>query len=245
MSIRPSTLETCRSLGELAPAAREAIAQSGREVEFRLGERLIPLGQPPERLLILTQGLVKLVGISMNGHERILNMHRPPDMVGCSVLMESPQNEHEVTAMTRVRALAISRRELIQISRTHPSVILALAREVSRQLLAMTERLMTVTSAEVPVRLSQLLLELADGNGGDREAFVPLTYPLTHESMAQIIGASRPHTSSVLRELENRGAVQRGSRSKLLVRPSGLANIVGQGRLETPVRRNGSLQLSA
>ena len=166
MTVSTRILDNYRSLGELTPAARDAIGQSGREVEFRLGERLIPLGQPPERLLILTQGLAKLVGISMNGHERILNMHRPPDMVGCSVLMECPQNEHEVTAMTRVRALSISRRDLLHVSRTHPSVILALAREVSRQLLAMTERLMTVTSSEVPVRLSQLLLELADGNGG-------------------------------------------------------------------------------
>lgn len=229
MTVTPESLSGCRSLNDLSPAARDALAESAREVEFQPGQRLIPLGQPPQRLLILTAGLAKLVGISLSGHERILCIHRPSDMVGPSVLMDNVENEHEVVAMSHVKALAISRRDLLIIGRSQPSLIMALAREVSRQLVAMTERVMTATSAEVPVRLSQLLLEFADGNGDDIEAFVPLAHPLTHESMAQIIGASRPHTSTVLRDLEGRGAVQRRSGRGLLVRPSRLKNIVEYG----------------
>ena len=229
MTVTPESLSGCRSLNDLSPAARDALAESAREVEFQPGQRLIPLGQPPQRLLILTAGLAKLVGISLSGHERILCIHRPSDMVGPSVLMDNVENEHEVVAMSHVKALAISRRDLLIIGRSQPSLIMALAREVSRQLVAMTERVMTATSAEVPVRLSQLLLEFADGNGDDIEAFVPLAHPLTHESMAQIIGASRPHTSTVLRDLEGRGAVQRRSGRGLLVRPSRLKDIVECG----------------
>ncbi|HET6639127.1 MAG TPA: Crp/Fnr family transcriptional regulator [Gemmatimonadota bacterium] len=228
MAVSPQMLSDCRTLSDLSPATLEAISEYARQAEFRQGERLIPLGQPPQRLLILTEGLAKLVGVSISGHERILSIYRPHDMVGPGVLMDSLENEHEVTAMSRVKAVAISRRDLLIIGRTHPSLIMALAKEVSRQLVAMTERVMTATSAEVPVRLSQLLLEFADGNGAD-EVFVPLAHPLTHESMAQIIGASRPHTSTVLRDLEGFGAVQRRSGRGLLVRPSRLRQIVGDG----------------
>jgi CRP-like cAMP-binding protein len=155
-------------------------------------------------------------------------------MVGAAVLMDNVDHEHEVVAMTGVRALSISRRDLLVISRTHPSLIMALAREVSRQLVRMTERVMTATSAEVPIRLSHLLLEFADGSASDLEAFVPLAHPLTHESMAQIIGASRPHTSTVLRDLEGHGAVRRRSSRGLLVRPSRLKDIVECGDYEKP-----------
>lgn len=244
MTITPERLSACRSLSDLTPAARDAMAEYAREVEFQPGERLIPLGQPPQRLLIVAEGLAKLVGVSLSGHERILCIYRPSDMVGPSVLMDNVENEHEVVAMSRVRALAISRRDLLIVGRTQSSLIMALAREVSRQLVAMTERVMTATSAEVPVRLSQLLLEFADGNGADREAFVPLAHPLTHESMAQIIGASRPHTSTVLRDLEGRGAVQRRSGRGLLVRPSRLKDIVEYGDLPLERERD-SLALSA
>ena len=225
-------LSCCRSLAGLTAAAAEAIAERARDVEFRPGERLIPMWQAPERLLIVTDGLAKLVGISISGHERILAVYRPHDMVGPAVLMDNVVHEHEVVAMTRVRALSISRRDLLIIGRAHPSLIMALAQEVSRQLVRMTERVMTATSADVPIRLSHLLLEFAAGSGSDLEPFVPLAHPLTHESMAQIIGASRPHTSTVLRDLEGHGAVQRRSSRGLLVRPSRLKDIVEGGDYE-------------
>ena len=243
MTVSRQKLSDCKSLAELSPQALDAIGEHAREVEFRPGERLIPLGQPPQRLLILVEGLATLVGISISGHERIHNIYRPHDMVGPAVLMDNFENEHEVAAMTRSRALAISRRDLLIVGRSHPSLIMALAREVSRQLMAMTERVMTATSAEVPVRLSQLLLDFADANG-DRSAFVPLAHPLTHESMAQIIGASRPHTSTVLRDLEGYGAVQRRSGRGLLVRPSELERIVQNGDAGSSAA-SASLPLSA
>lgn len=234
MAVVSASLSICRSLDDLTPAACDALSEHAREVEFRRGERLIPMGQPPQRLLILTEGLAKLVGISPSGHERILSIYRPGEMVGPAVLMDSMANEHEVVAMSRVRALSISRRDLLIVSRSHPSVVLSLAREVSRQLVTMTERVMTATSAEVPVRLSHLLLEFAKEDGADPGTLVPLEHRLTHEAMAQIIGASRPHTSTVLRDLESVGAVRRKSGRGLLVRPSRLRTIVENGDLHAP-----------
>lgn len=234
MTVTIDRIEKARPLASLPPAARDALAGTAREIEFQRGERLIPLGQPPQRLLVLGEGLVKLVGISANGHERILYVHRPGDCVGPGVLLDKAEHEYEATAMSSGRALSISRRDLLIVGRSHPSIILALAKEVSRLLAAMTERMMAATSSEVPVRLSQLLLEFAprDGSAG---GLVPLTHPLTHEAMAQIVGASRPHTSTVLRDLEELGAVQRKSGKGLLVRPSRLQEIVEFGELPDTV----------
>ena len=72
-----------------------------------------------------------------------------------------------------------------------------------------------------------LLLELAEDRTGPRREFVPLTHPLTHEQMAQAVGASRPHVSSVLRDLEEAGAVRRGRGRDLRVAPARLAELLG------------------
>lgn len=244
MTVSLASLADCRSLADLTPPARLALGEAARLVEFRPEERLIPWGEHPQRLLILVQGLAKLVGVTVNGHERILSIYRAHDMVGPSVLMHCSENQHDVMAMSHVQALAISRRDLFILCRSHPSLLLALNQEVSRQLAAMTMRVMTVASQEVPVRLSQLLLEFADGNGSRRDAFVPLAYRLTHETMAQMVGASRPHTSTVLRDLESHGAVQRRTSSGLMVRPLRLRQIVENGCFSKPAP-TGSLALSA
>ncbi len=230
MTVRREEIDRCRPLADLPQAAKDALSAEARVVEFRRNERLIPMGEPPHRLLILTEGLVKLVGISANAHERILFLYRPGDIVGPTVLLDNFRNEYEATAMSAVQALSITRRHLLIIGRTHPQVILCLAREVSRLLSGMTRRMMSATSAEVPVRLSQLLIEFA-GPHGRADDLVPLDYPLTHEEMAQIVGASRPHTSTVLRDLEELGAVQRRSARGLLVRPDRLERILDHGEL--------------
>lgn len=212
----------------MSTAAIEAIAGQAREVAFRPRDRLLPLGQAPARLLIVTAGLAKLVGVSLHGHERILSIYRTHDMVGPTVLMDGIATEHEVEAMTHVSALSISRRDLLIVGRSHPSLILALAREVSRQIVRMTDRLMAASSTDVPIRLSSFLLEFADADAVDADGFVPLIHRVTHESMAQVIGASRPHTSTVLRDLEEHGAVRRRV-GGLLVLPARLRAIVDSG----------------
>jgi CRP-like cAMP-binding protein len=229
MTVSTGVLAGCKPLKSLSDDVVRALSEVAREAQFKKNERLIPLGQPPQRLLILIHGLAKLVGVSANGHERILYVYRPGDLVGPTVLLDNFRHDYEVAAMSPVRALSVSRRDLLMIGRRHPSLIVAVAQEVSRLLVAMTERVMAATSAEVPVRLSQLLLEFAHTNGDGESELVPLSHPLTHEVMAQIVGASRPHTSTVLRDLEGLGAVQRKSRLGLLVSPSRLATIVHNG----------------
>ena len=244
MTVKMAHLDRVRSLASLPEAARAAMANAARELVFEEDERLIPIGQPPQRLLILTDGLVKLVGVSANGHERILAVHRPGDLLGAGVLLDRHEHDYEAAAMNAGRALSISRRDLLIVGRDHPSVIMTLAKEVSRLLAEMTDRMMTATSAAVPVRLSHLLLEFSDpvdvSTTGKDETFVPLSYPLTHEAMAQIVGASRPHTSTVLRDLEGIGAVRRKSRKGLLVRPRRLKEIVDTGDIDELLASEGT-----
>ena len=219
------------ALAELSPPTREALAQVAREVEFRPGERIVPLIKPPQRILFLLEGLVKLVGVSLNGVERIIYVFRPGDITGSRVLLEeSPEAAYEIVAMRRGRAIAISKHDFLRAAEEHPEVLMVVTREFSRRLAGLTSRMLAAMSEEVPVRLGQLLIDFAAPGTADLEEFVPLSYPLTHEAMAQIIGASRPHTSTVLRDLEEMGLVRRRSERGLLVRPALLAQMVHGGR---------------
>lgn len=230
MSVAPELLERCRTLDEVSREGKKALAGVAREARFKPGERLVPLINPPAQFLILLEGLAKLVGVSANGIERILYVFRPGDITGSRVLLEdSSEAPYEIIAMNAVHALAIQKRDLIMVGRDHPGVLLALTQEFSRRLSNMTSRILGAMSAEVPVRLSKLLLDFSEDGDGKHGTFVPLAHPLTHEAMAQIIGASRPHTSTVLRDLEGLGAVKRKSPRGLLVCPDRLDEILNHG----------------
>lgn len=222
--IGPDTLKGCPALAGLSAATRADLAGVAREVEYVPNERLVPLIRPPHQLLFILEGLAKLVGVSVKGVERIVYVFRPGDIIGSRILLEeSAEAAYEIVAMRPVRALAVSRHDFLRVVEDHPELLMAVTREFSRRLTALTDRMLAAMSEDVPVRLGQLLVDFA---AADDDELVPLSYPLTHEAMAQIIGASRPHTSTVLRDLEEMGLVRRRSDRGLLVHPLGLKSMV-------------------
>ena len=225
--IAPELLSGVPVLAELSTSTREDLARVAREVEFRAGERIVPLIKPPQRVLFILDGLVKLVGVSMNGVERIIYVFRPGDITGSRVLLnESPEAAYEIVAMRPVRAIAVNKQDFLRVAEAHPELLMIVTREFSRRLAGLTSRMLAAMSDDVPVRLGQLLIDFAPPGALHIDELVPLSYPLTHEAMAQIIGASRPHTSTVLRDLEEKGLVRRRSDRGLLVRPARLARMV-------------------
>ena len=118
--------------------------------------------------------------------------------------------------------LAIPKHEFIALSKEDPQLI----ESVTRVLLNRVNRLMTgmlaAMSVDASLRLSKLLLDFAAESGPASEGLVALDFSPTHETLAQIIGASRPHTTTLLRQLEMEGAVRRLKPRGLLVHPAKL-----------------------
>lgn len=221
-------LLTCPALQELGPGALDAIAQRAKTLEFRRNERLAGLVNPPKRLIFLLAGLAKLSTATVDGRERIVYVFRPGDIVGSRVLLDrSLESDYEVVAMTRLSAVVLDLADFQAITEEHPEVLIAVTQNLSRRLERLTARLMGVMSEEVSMRLCRLLLDFVEGGQNAPDGFVRLVHPLTHETMAHIVGASRPHTSTVLSDLEKEGIVKR-QRRDLLVNPQRLAETIGQ-----------------
>ncbi len=220
-------LDRIEALASLPAEAKAALAEVGREARYAKGRSIYPLLKAPQELVLLVEGLAKMTGIAVNGVERIIYVYRPGEILGSRILLEeSPEASYEVTAMVPVRAIVVSKQDFLSCGRRPPELLVQVTSEFSRRLDEMARRVLSAMSSEVPVRLSQLLLDFCCAPGADGSGFLPLAHPLTHETMAQIIGASRPHTSTVLRDLEERGAVRRRSRHGLLIHPGRLREIV-------------------
>ena len=224
--VPPDLLQKSPAFRDLRPPTLEALSRLARKAEFRRDERISPLINPPRRIVQIVSGLAKLAGPTVRGHERIVYVFRPGELVGSRVFLdESPESAYEIVAMTRVEGVVLELKDLLAIGREHPDLLVAVTSSFSRRLQYLTDRLMAAMSEEVSVRLCRLLLDFVQDGASDSTDLVPLGHTLTHETMANIVGASRPHTSSVLAELERRDVVQRRRRD-LLVRPSGLLSVI-------------------
>lgn len=234
MAADPSVFR-CSAFDSLSGPALERLASSSREVSFTRGKRIAPLVNPPKRLVVLLSGLAKLTGATVDGHERIVDLFRPGDLIGSRILLEdSAEESYEVIAMSRVEGVSIGLSEFFAAGMEHPEIILAATNAFSRRLSRLTDKLMAAMSQDASFRLCQLLLDFVAVDSLQSAELVHLDHQLTHEAMANIIGASRPHTSSVLGLLENEGVVRRMRRS-VLVSPIKLKQYLQAGEIAEAV----------
>jgi CRP-like cAMP-binding protein len=82
----------------------------------------------------------------------------------------------------------------------NPTVAWALLSELSRRLRRADGKIGGLVLLDVPGRIARLLLDFAQEAGSDT-----IDKPLTHQTIAQMIGASRETVSRAMREFQDAG----------------------------------------
>jgi CRP-like cAMP-binding protein len=232
-------IDRCPAFRDLTLEARRALARCCGTVEFVAEDRIVSVTESLRRILIVVEGRAKLVGLAEGGVERILHVYHPGEVIGSRILLpDGAESPFEVVAMGRVLAAAFPKREFMAVAREHPAVFSSVTSLVLERLDRLARGMLAAMSTDATMRLAKLLLDFAVDHEAPPGTFVSLKYPLTHETMAQMIGASRPHTTTLLRDLQERGLVRRLRPRGLLVAPSGLAGLLGDVAAE-PTRRTG------
>lgn len=148
-------------------------------------------------VFVVIEGAVRLSINSSDGRRLSLRMARKDDILGLAPVLSGTQ--HEVTAETRypTTIACITRSELLGFLSRHPEVYQIVLEEMGRQLNAVCDQLRTVgLSASVSEKLARLLLEWSDTEQALECGFV--RFSLTHEEIAEFVGASRETVTRIL-----------------------------------------------
>jgi CRP/FNR family cyclic AMP-dependent transcriptional regulator len=153
-------------------------------------------GEPGEALYIVLTGRVKIVYAAEDGREVILGTREKGDFFGETALLDENPNPAHVIAMQDSELLILRRDEFRRCLTDMPAMSLGLLRHLSRRLRHADDQIRGLVLLDVRGRVARLLVEMADRNDGKN---VPKG--MTHNIMAQMVGASRETVSRTLREL--------------------------------------------
>ena len=174
-----------------------------------LRERVYPKGSvilfeddPGDALYIVGSGQVKVVLIGEDGREVILSVLGEGSFFGELALLDDEPRSAHVIAMEDSSVLALRREDFQARLRSSPEVAIALLRELSSRLRRADEKIGGLVLLDVNGRVAELLLRLADEEGGER-----ITRKLTHHTVAQMIGSSRETVSRTMRDFVERGLI--------------------------------------
>jgi CRP/FNR family cyclic AMP-dependent transcriptional regulator len=180
----------------------QRFADLTRERSYPKGSVILFQDDPGDSLFVLRAGRVKVVLIGEDGREVILGVLEPGAHFGELALIDDQPRSAHVIAMEDAQLLILRREDFRRRVESNPSVAWALLTELSRRLRRADVKIGGLVLLDVPGRIARLLLDLADEAGSST-----IEKPLTHQTIAQMIGASRETVSRAMKEFQDAGLI--------------------------------------
>jgi CRP/FNR family cyclic AMP-dependent transcriptional regulator len=195
-------LATVPLFRSLAPAEVNAFSLMAREKSYPKGSVILFEDDPGDSLFVVRAGRVKVVLVAEDGREVILGILGVGEHFGeLSLIDDQPRSAH-VVAMEESTLLVLRREDFRRRVEQNPAVAWALLLELSRRLRRADDKIGSLVLLDVPGRIARMILDAATEGGSEL-----IDKPLTHQTIAHVIGASRETVSRAMREFVEAGWV--------------------------------------
>ncbi len=183
--------------GELAPADLEVIASCAATRTYPKNAVIVTEGDDARCFYLIREGRVKIYVSDEQGREVTLNTQGPGEYFGeLSLIDESPRSASIMT-LEPTKVQAVSYADFQRCLETHPALAAKLVRGLARRVRDLTELVKNLALNDVYGRISRTLAKLAS----ERDGQLVIERPITHQELANMVGASREMVSRIMREL--------------------------------------------
>ena len=169
-----------------------------REKFYPRGSVILFENDPGDSLFVVREGRVKVVLIGEDGREVILGVLGVGDHFGELALIDDRPRSAHVIAMEDSNLLVLRRDDFRRRVESSPTVAWSLLTELSRRLRRADDKIGGLVLLDVPGRIARLLLDLSEEAGNPT-----IEKALTHQTIAQMIGASRETVSRAMKEFQD------------------------------------------
>jgi CRP/FNR family cyclic AMP-dependent transcriptional regulator len=195
-------LATIPLFGGLDAAEIARFGDLARERAYPKGSIIVFEDDPGDSMFIVREGRVKVVLIGEDGREVILGVLGVGEHFGELSLIDGQPRSAHVIAMEDAQLIVLRREDFRRRVQESPSVAWALLEAMSRRLRKADEQIGSLVLLDVDGRIARLLLDAAPADGAG-----VVERRLTHQTIAQMIGASRETVSRALRDFQERGLI--------------------------------------
>jgi len=197
-----------------ALGAHDELVRRGRLQNFRKGVLIVQEGDHGDTLFIILSGRVKVFATGDDEREIVLDIHGPGEFVGEMALDGGPRSASVITLEPTTCSI-VTRDVLREQIAKNPDIAFEILAKVIRRARRATTNVKNLALLDVYGRVSRLLNELAIDQDGARV----IADKLTHQDIAERVGASREMVSRLLKDLTQGGYVAVRDRHIILKKP--------------------------
>jgi CRP/FNR family transcriptional regulator len=186
---------------------------------FKKGDLLFHAGAPSRHVYFLRSGRIKIYQPCPCGKEVILWFCFPGDMFGFAEVVQGEGRVVNAVACETSEVLSITQAQFADFLQTHPAASLLVMQALSCRLRALGEFVVNLVNDDVQTRIMKLILRLRASRGVRDAQDVQLDIALTHQEIADMVGATRQTVTSILSDLQRRGLLRQEHRRIHIERP--------------------------
>lgn len=206
----------------LSFADRAELERVGHRRRFPAGSTLFLEGEEPDEVVVVHDGLIKLVVVSVDGREVILDVVGSGDLLGELAALDGGPRSATAQAATDVTVLSVDTADFGAFLLARPSALYHLAVLLARRLRASDHRQLEFRTEDSLARLCTRLVELADRFGTlDDDGMTHVESPLSQADLGSWAGLSREAIVKAMRALRRMGWIDNDGPS-ITIREPGL-----------------------
>jgi CRP-like cAMP-binding protein len=186
---------------------RETILFNAREIELTRKDLLCQCNSPATHLFVIVRGALKTVANGNGDHCLLVDFIKAGEILGEENVLLPGNNDVSAVPLDVSLALALPLDNVRKVVDTQPRLGRALAALSAARARAFRERLFLMTTASVPSRLAFSIHGLARrfGKRDKKGTLIPLR--ITHQDLADHVGASRETVSLFISRFRKQGLV--------------------------------------
>jgi CRP/FNR family transcriptional regulator len=210
----------------LPPAAVQALSSMTSAAVYPKGATLFVEGQSARGVFILCSGRVKLSTSSADGRTLILRMSQAGEVLGLPATVTGKPYELTAEVIEPTQANFITREDFLRFLREHGEAALRVAQQLGETYHSAVAEMRSIgLSHSAGEKLARFLLELSPSND-KRKGEKKVTLTLTHEEIAQIIGASRETVTRLFSDFKKKEFVQVKGSTVIIKNRAGLEGLL-------------------
>jgi CRP/FNR family transcriptional regulator, cyclic AMP receptor protein len=209
-------LRQIRLFDRLSEPDLQRLAQSSDMREYTRGEAIQYSKPPADVIQFVKVGRVKISTYSADGKEQVLALLDPGDLFGELTPAPLPMPAR-AEALDRAVVCSIDRVLFEEVVRNTPEVALKVIQVLARRLRAAEREIEDLALRDVPGRLASLLLRLAEGYGEEDARGTRLSFRLTHQDLAHMIGSTRETVTTIMNRFRDDGLISVDRRTLIIL----------------------------
>ena len=202
-------------LAALEPSLADAIRQRAAVHHHRSGDTIVSESEG-RWTGIVQSGIARVYLLTEAGRQVTIRHARRGDTIGIAGLLG--ESRVSVQAVTDCAILKLDPEHVLRLARTHPALMLAIAREVTAVLFDTQREIVIREQGSVRQRIARHLLTVA----GEFDPDEPLVVPMSHEDLADSVGSAREVVTRHLDRFQAEGIVTLDRAQITLLDPAGL-----------------------